>query len=182
MLQPQDNNNPTFQQVPGNLGDFMSSIQTPHQPDNTGSAESGAPLFDEVDEQPIQFDNPEEINTDPEDTAPDGKPLPTAATLRLGDALAKGCNKAIPGIYSMYSHAPAEKYMITDDELADLSQAFADYLLDVGANVTPVQALVCAIAGSFATQIPMVLADRHQYEIQLKQQKQEDTTDNENNQ
>lgn len=178
MLEPEENKGDTFQQVPGNLGDFMSQIKTPHEAE-AGSAESGAPLFDEVDEEPIQFDTHEEVEGG-DDDAEAGRPLPTAATVRLGDALAKGCNKAIPGLYSMYSHAPAEKYMISDEELADLSQAFADYLSDVGAKVTPVQALVCAIAGSFATQIPMVIADRHEYEKSLQEDQQKEK-ENENN-
>lgn len=160
MLQPDENNGGTFQEVPGNLGDFMNSIQTPHEVEN-----ESAPDFDTQDaEEPIQFSETGEDAGEQET----GKQIPTGATLRLGDALAKGCNKAIPGLYSIYSHAPAEKYMISDEEVADLSQAFADYLMDVGANVSPAQALVCAIAGSFATQIPMVLSDRKAYEAEQK--------------
>lgn len=142
-----------FSAIPGNLGAFMNNIQTPHGEDAELEFENTSA------EEDIQFDTVSEEDTPTVE-------IPSAATIRLGKSLAKGCDKLVSGVYSMYSHMPAERYALGDDELTELGDAFTEYLKEIGAQISPGQALISAIIGCFATQIPTVIADRKAYEEQ----------------
>lgn len=152
MLTPEIEPTGNFSAVPGNLGSFMSSIQ------------SQAP----VEEPAVDFDPDGESDQDeqpgeaPINWGGEEEPARKAVPTNVGRGFARFTDRGLAFAMGLYAHNPSDKYRATEQEFHEIEEAFVDFINETGIDISPALNLIIALSAIYVFKFGDVHRDRQE--------------------